>query len=135
MLTGKDIFESIGKDRPCVPEGYFTDLKARLGSIPERSIVRQGPWSSVRPYLALAASFVAIAVISTAVLKNTTKSQSPDQFLNEDSYAEILSITNPEILYSEPEFEMEELTDDDIINYLIETGVRAEHLAYAGNQY
>ena len=66
MLTGKDIFESIGKDRPSVPEGYFTDLKARLGSIPERSIVRQGPWSSVRPYLALAASFVAIAVISTA---------------------------------------------------------------------
>ena len=28
---------------------------------------------------------------------------------------------------------MEELSDEDIINYLIESGVRTEHLAYAGD--
>lgn len=135
MRTGKDIFENIGKDRPSVPEGYFDDLKARLYSIPVKSATAHpGPWSRVRPYLALAASFAAIVLIGNAILKDTTKSQSSDQFFG-DSYADIISITNPEILYNVEEFEVEEISDDDIINYLIETGVRAEHLAYAGDQY
>ena len=135
MLTGKYIFETIGKDRPSVPEGYFDDLKARLNSIPRESAVRPGPWSRVRPYLALAASFAAIMFVGNAILKDTTKSQPADQFFGEESYADIISITNPGILYDVEEFDFEELSDEDIINYLIETGVRAEHLAYAGDQY
>lgn len=136
MRTGKYIFENIGKDRPNVPEGYFDDLKARLNSIPaESATARPGAWSRVRPYLALAASFAAIVLIGNAILKDTTKSQSADQFYGENSYADIVSITNPEILYNVEEFDVEDISDDDIINYLIETGVRAEHLAYAGDQY
>ena len=135
MLTGKDIFENIGKDRPSVPEGYFSDLRARLNSIPGESAAHSGPWSRVRPYLALAASFAAIVLIGNAVLRDTVKSPSSDPFLGEDSYADIISITNPEILYNESEFDMEELSDEDIINYLIESGVRTEHLAYAGYNY
>ena len=136
MRTGKDIFENIGKDRPNVPEGYFDDLKARLNSIPvESATAHPGPWSRVRPYLALAASFAAIVLIGNAILKDTTKSQSADQFYGENSYADIVSITNPEIFYNVEEFDVEDISDDDIINYLIETGVRAEHLAYAGDQY
>ncbi|MCR5464582.1 MAG: hypothetical protein K6F06_08640 [Bacteroidales bacterium] len=136
MRTGKDIFENIGKDRPSVPEGYFDDLKARLNSIPvESATAHPGSWSRVRPYLALAASFAAIVLIGNAILKDTTKSQSADQFYGENSYADIVSITNPEIFYNVEEFDVEDISDDDIINYLIETGVRAEHLAYAGDQY
>ena len=135
MQKEKDIFEIIGKDRPSVPEGYFNDLKARLSSIPDEAAMRPGTWSRVRPYLAMAASFVAIVVIGNAILKDSVKSQYYDPFSGENSYAEMLSITNPEILYNESEYDMEELSDEDIINYLSESGVRTEHLAYAGDQY
>ena len=59
-----------------------------------------------------------IVLIGNAILKDTTKSQSSDQFFG-DSYADIISITNPEILYNVEEFEVEEISDDDIINYLM----------------
>ena len=134
MLKDKDIFESIGKDRPSVPEGYFDSLKTRLSSIPSEPHAHSGLWSRVRPYLALAASFAAIVLIGNAVLKDTVRSRTSDPLLGADSYADIISITNPEFLYDEAGFDFEELSDEDIINYLIESGVRTEHLAYAGDQ-
>lgn len=134
MEIGKDILEKIGKPSMRVPDGYFDGLRSRLGSIPKAGEPKPGVWAGMRPYLALAASFAAIVLIGNAVLRDTVKSPSSDPFLGEDSYADIISITNPEILYDESEFDMEELSDEDIINYLIESGVRTEHLAYAGDQ-
>ena len=135
MEIGNDIFEKIGKPSMGVPEGYFDSLKTRLESIPSAKVSHPGVWAGMRPYLALAASFAAIVLIGNAVLRDTVKNQPADPFYGEDSYADMISITNPEIIYNESEFDMEELSDEDIINYLIESGVKTEHLAYAGDQY
>ena len=135
MEIGNDILEKIGKPSMGVPDGYFDSLKTRLDTIPSAKVSRPGVWAGMRPYLALAASFAAIVLIGNAILRDTVKNQSADPFYGEESYADIISITNPEILYNESEFDMEELSDEDLINYLIESGVRTEHLAYAGEQY
>lgn len=133
MSTEKDIFEKIGKPSYGVPEGYFDDLKARLGTIAEEKVASPGIWMRVRPYLALAACFAAILLAGNLVLRNTG-TQSPDKLLNEVSYAEMISITQPEALYDAFEYEHEDISDEDIIDYLIESGATMEHLAYAGGQ-
>ncbi|MBR5175685.1 MAG: hypothetical protein IKW89_07105 [Bacteroidales bacterium] len=135
MEFGNDIIEKIGKPSMGVPDGYFDGLKSRLGSISSAKVSSPGVWAGMRPYLALAASFAAIVLIGNAILRDTAKSQPADPFYGEETYADIISITNPEILYNTTEFDLEELSDEDIINYLIESGVRTEHFAYAGDQY
>ncbi|MBR1927247.1 MAG: hypothetical protein IJ840_05810 [Bacteroidales bacterium] len=135
METANDILEKIGKPAMGVHEGYFDSLNSRLEAIPSSRTSRPGVWTGVRPYLALAASFAAIVLIGNAVLRDTVKDQSADPFAGIDSYADIISITNPEILYNDPESYFGELSDEDIINYLIESGTRTEHLAYAGEAY
>ena len=45
----------------------------------------------------------------------------------------MISLTNPSTIYNVFESEVEEISDEDIINYLIESGATAEQLAYAGN--
>ena len=132
MNNEKDILETIGKASYRVPEGYFDDLKSRLESIPEGRTVSPGLWMKAKPFLALAASFAAILVIGTAVLRTTSKTQSSD-WLNEISYAEMIALTNPDVLYDAYEYEHEDISDEDIINYLIESGATMEQLADAGN--
>lgn len=134
MEIGKDILEKIGKPSMAVPEGYFDSLKTRLESIPSREASRRPDWAKVRPYLALAASFAAILVIGNSVLRHTASKNQinlADSF--ESSYVEMISLTNPSTIYNVFESEVEEISDEDIINYLIESGATAEQLAYAGN--
>ena len=135
MNSDKEILEKIGKGSYGVPEGYFNDLKARLAAIPEEKTINPGIWMRVRPYAALAACFAAILLVDNAVLRNTAMKQQPsDQFYNEATYADMISITRPEVIYSVMEYEQEDISDEDIINYLIETGATMEQLAYAGDR-
>ncbi len=135
MEIGKDILEKVGKPSMEVPEGYFNSLKSRLESIPQSEAPRQGVLRQVRPYLALAASFAAILIIGNAVLRGTAGlDRSAGSDFEDPGYAELISITRPDIFYNalETENEGEDISDEDIINYLIESGVNPEHLAYAG---
>ncbi len=134
METEKDIFEKIGKPSYGVPDGYFDSLKARLGSIAEEKAVAPGTWMRVRPYLAMAAGFAAILVIGNAILRNTVSRQSTDQSLNENTYADMIAVTHPEALMNVMEYDHETLSDEDIINYLIESGTEMEYLAFSGGQ-
>ena len=54
--------------------------------------------------------------------------------MNESSYAEIISLTHPEAFMNALEYEGEDMTEEDIINYLIESGMSMEYLAYSGDQ-
>ena len=135
MNSEKDIFENIGKPSMGVPEGYFNDLKGRLGAIPEAKTVEPALWMRLRPYVAMAASFVAVLLIGNAVLRNTLSGgRSDDQAYNESTYADMISLTHPEAIYQVLEYGHEDLTDEDIINYLIESGAEMEYLAYSGDQ-
>lgn len=133
MKIGNDILENVARPSCKVPDGYFDNLKSRLSSIPASKTVSPGLWMRVRPYAALAASFAAILVIGNSLLRNTA-SQPNEGDYSDASYAEMISLVSPETIYNVMEYGQEDISEDDIINYLIESGIRTEHLAYAGNQ-
>lgn len=130
----EDIFDDIRKPSFKVPEGYFENLKERLNTIPEKS---EAPapatfWQKFRPYLVMAASFAASLVIGTAILKTTAgpKISETDQFYSELGYADLIPVTlaDPAIYEDTPS---EEVSNEEIADYLIATGVSAEKIRYA----
>lgn len=134
MEIGKDILEKVGKPSMGVPDGYFDSLKTRLESIPSTGVTRRLDWAKVRPYLALAASFAAVLVIGNSVLRHTaSKDQLAGSDSFESSYVQMISLTSPSTIYNVLESEADEITDEDIINYLIASGATTDQLAYVGN--
>lgn len=117
-----------------VPEGYFEGLQARLSAIPQQqeTVTR---WVRFRPYLAMAAAFAAIVVGGTALLRQTAQPASGLTYDDLMGYAQLIPTTNPYMIYDEEYMgEEEAYTEEDIINYLIETGVSLELVAYEANR-
>ena len=52
------------------PEGYFGDLQKRLSEIPAQP-ARLGTVRRLAPYVAIAASFLAVVLLGNAVLSRT----------------------------------------------------------------
>ena len=112
-----------------VPEGYFENLQTRLSAIPQQHSAVT-PWVRMRPYLAMAAAFAAMVVGGTALLRSTAR---PASVLSDEdlfSYAQLIPRTDPYMIYDESAQAEESYSEEDIINYLIETGVSLELLAY-----
>lgn len=114
------------------PEAYFSDLKTRLRSIPGMQEVPTG-WQRVRPHLAMAAAFLAIVAVGTAILRNTAGNPavaSPDS-TSQYELAQLVRTSSP-YLYDEDAYtqeeEMSEPTEEEIIEYLISTGVTIENI-------
>ena len=119
-----------------VPQGYFENLQARLSAIPaqEQKAAQPTPWVRVRPYLAMAAAFAALVVSGTALLQHTARNANDLSYDELLSYSQLIPRTDPYMIYND-ELEIEdEYTEDDIINYLIETGVPLELLAYEADR-
>ena len=93
------------------PEGYFNDLKARLHSIPCQQEM-PSTWQRVRPHLAMAAAFLAIVTVGTAILRSTAGTPA----------------IGVQDLDSQYELQEAEFSEDDIINYLIDSGVNIENI-------
>lgn len=130
MREKGDIFNGGAKAACDVPEGYFEELKARLNDIPER-MATPGPMQRMRPYLALAASFAAILIVGNVVLRSTTdrKAVTGDEY-NEMAYAALSQAIQVEE-YIPSEIEVRDtITDEDVINYLIDSGASAEMIEY-----
>lgn len=125
-----------------VPEGYFEKLQARLRVIPSEhplpvqtaADVRPSLFVRLRPYIALAAAFIFMVVAGTGILKLSTGNLNSNSYENEDlySYAEYVLRTDPYAFYEENTGEL--LTEEDIADYLINTGVPVEHIYYYGNE-
>lgn len=121
-----------------VPEGYFDSLKTRLEEIPvqERNSVREVPlWQKLQPYLALAACF-ALALIAGSLFLVRTESHLDEDF-QDYYYSHINSIENPYGYYDTEYFENTDTyvtSEDDIIEYLIASGAKADYVAYLINQ-
>ena len=84
-----------------VPEGYFGDLQDRLMEIPSRHPhprMSGEAMHSLRPYIALAASFLIILAAGTAVLRLTTKEDQPLTVLERIQLADLMPVTSPDIL-------------------------------------
>lgn len=142
MAKKKDILDhaSIGGMPYNVPDGYFENLQARLSVIPAEHPLeevcehRPALWTRLRPYLALAAAFIFMVVAGTGILKLSTKSLNStlDSSYDLYSYASDILRTDPYVFYDSAEYESP--TDEDIAEYLLNTGVPVEHIYYYGNE-
>ncbi len=106
-----------------VPEGYFDSFKAEMsGRLPRTAA---GPWKKSMPYVAAAASLALLVSAGTFALG---KFQSEDTLSQEDYilFSDNLIST---AIYEDPsayQVADAELLDEEIIEYLIYTGVSPE---------
>ena len=115
------------------PEGYFGNLQQRLSEIPARP-VRVSTVHRLAPYVAIAASFLAVVLLGNAVLSRTAAPAEDDTWTYVSYLASALDPDGGVPLdmadyYLENE-ESEGLSAEDIMNYLLADGISVEHLAY-----
>ena len=110
-----------------VPEGYFENFKAEA----VRPVVKRlSFWNRFAPYAAMAAVFVFLVTAGTMMLENST----PQYQMTEEDYMmfsdNIMTTIAYEMEYGAQLAEAE-ISDEDIINYLIYSGVTPEHIEFA----
>ena len=115
------------------PEGYFENLQNRLSEIPARP-ARVSTVHRLAPYLAIAASFLAIVLVGNAILDKTAAPAEDDTWTYVSYLASALDPDGGVPLdmadYYIGEEESEGLSAEDIMNYLLADGISVEHLAY-----
>ena len=131
MNMEKDILDKLKKPSFSTPEGYFDKLKANLEEIPGKE-VKVSTWQQSRPYLVMAACFLLSLIVGTGILKMTTglRASDADQFYYDLGYADLIPVTYADPSLCENEGAAE-LSSEDIEDYLIETGVSVNRLAYS----
>lgn len=123
-----------------VPEDYFKNLNARLMAIPaseKETGRRRIGFERAVPYLSLVASFALLVIVGTAVLQRSSRTLSTDEAEYFEYAYTMIPRTEPYSIYdsSLAESLSPEMTDEDVINYLIESGVSVNELEYAGLYY
>ena len=109
-----------------VPQGYFQDLEQRLRRIPSRE-VRPTVLQQVSPWLAFAASLAILASVGGFIFRKAAQPQPEDYSWEYISY--LSRSLDPDGL-----IELEEnaqLTEDDIVNYLLADNISVELLTEA----
>lgn len=111
------------KDMPFgVPEGYFEAFKQGVS-------IQQAPsfWKRFAPYASVAAAFLLIVSVGTLILEKTASSDGmtqEDYILFSDNMMNTISYEMDE----EYQIAEAEINDEDIINYLIYTGISVEEI-------
>lgn len=130
MKTEKDILKSAPelKNLPySVPDGYFDRLKAEVVTGVREREERQRPFIvRLAPYAAVAAAFAFLVTAGTFILEKTTRSTQSemDEFY---FYSNMIPVTDPYAVETiKVDYDDELLEDEDIIEYLIYSGVTAE---------
>lgn len=130
MMTMKD------HDMPyTVPDGYFAELKGRLDAIPHEEA--RLPFSDkIKPYAVLVASFVILVTCETALLRYAAGYLSPDDggTMEKIQLADLVPVTDPDMIYGEKTVDAEDITHEDIAAYLIDSGTTLEHIEYYENE-
>lgn len=111
------------KDMPFgVPDGYFESFRQSIS-------IQQSPslWKRFAPYASVAAAFLMILSAGTFILEKTT---SGDEMTQEDYilFSDNMMNTINYEMNTEDQIAEAEINDDDIINYLIYSGISAEEI-------
>ena len=129
------------------PDGYFDYLQMRLSEIPLQQQTESVPevkvsrWAKVAPYFALVACFVAILVTGRYVIDKTTVPAQTDNYLTmENLYgADLVPYTSQYALFDEDYFQQasyeSEVSEEDIINYLIDSYLPLNYIGQALMDY
>ncbi len=109
-----------------VPEGYFEGLKScvRTGETNLPTETRSF-WSRMAPYASMAAAFAIIATAGTAILRNVTES-SDMTYEDYIVHSEIMIVNEEETEDVYPEADTQ-----DIVEYLIHSGITAELIEFS----
>lgn len=126
MLENHNILKEIYD----VPEGYFNSLRERLESIPSMSRQTAGQLRRMKPYLALAACFIAAALVGNAILRVTLQNSASRDFYDEMTLADLIPVTQPDEVFMTAAPEPETISEDDVISYLISSGTSPEMIEY-----
>lgn len=105
-----------------VPEGYFDTFKAQAVPYKEKEI---GLVGRLMPYAAMAAVFVFLVTAGTFFLQRTSPAE---EFTHEDFLVFSSGIPNSEYYESMTQIADADLADEDIIAYLIYSGISAEEI-------
>ena len=108
-----------------VPEGYFENLQERL--LERTGPVRRPFVQRITPYLAYAAMLALAVVAGTAILRMTTAPAGEDLAYGEYMNYLAMSMDSDGAVYS---FEDQDLTRQDLVDYLIDEGISVEQLNY-----
>ena len=107
-----------------VPEGYFEVFKEANARPVARKV---SLWNCIAPYAAMAAVFVSLVTTGTFLLERSM----PQYDMTEEDYV-LFSDNMMNTIAYEMEYGSQlaeaEVSSEDIINYLIYTGVSAEHI-------
>lgn len=127
MKQNEDILKTCAelKQMPfTVPEGYFDAFKAENARARVRTV---SLWNRLAPIAATAAVFIFLAAAGTFLLEHSVR----DYDMTEEDYVMFSDNMMNTIAY-EMEYGSQiaeaEVSEEDIINYLIYTGVTAEHI-------
>lgn len=118
-----------------VPDGYFDRLKSEVRECTKPQIVHVGIWTKLAPYAAIAAMFLFILTLGKLFVgqdkEHNDASVSEDVSTYEDFLVFNDSSIDLTIHYLESESdETAYLDNDDIIEYLIYTGVSEQYIEY-----
>ena len=110
-----------------VPEGYFQNLEQRLSRIPSQE-VRPTTMQKVSPWIAFAASLAILASVGGFIFRKAA-----EPVLQEEYSWDYLSYLSRSL---DPDGMLEleessELTDEDIVNFLLANNVSVELIAQA----
>ncbi len=106
-----------------IPEGYFEEFRMQ-----NRPCRRQSPWKKAGPYISIAAS---IAVLLTGGLILSRPNSPADDFTHEDFLVFSDSMTSTEYYeYAAEQYADAEMANDDIIDYLIYSGITVEEIEH-----
>lgn len=130
MENEKDILrDNAGlKEMPfSAPEGYFESFARNMKPWKKEKAVTKGSHfltEKVLPYVSLAAMFVLLVLGGTALLQHF----SPDTGLEDETlfYSELMREDSPASYYSYLDSGADTLTEEDIIDYLIYSGISVE---------
>lgn len=103
-----------------VPEGYFETFKAEM-----KPCVRMSLTERLMPYVAMAAVFVFLVTVGTLFLQ---RSSPAEEFTHEDFLVFSSGISNSEYYESMDQIADAGIAEEDIVEYLIYSGISAEEI-------
>ena len=130
----KDILQNneLKKTPYSVPEGYFDKFKAQARTYTEPKYVPVNLRSRLAPYVGIAAMFLFILVLGKIFVKPTdvvtSDSAAAEISVIDEGYEDYLVFSDLDVYLSDAGIEPDELSDEDIIEYLIYIGATEKYI-------
>lgn len=122
----KDILEDLKKMPYTVPEGYFETFEERVRPWETENGNRGWP-AKVTPYLSMAAMFAIIVAVGSAIITSAGQDAGSSEY-EDYLYCNLIRPSGSLTAYYSYDEDTYELSEEDIIQYLIYSGTDTEEI-------